>query len=206
MFLHVPRAAGTSIISTLRNVCPMTSYAGKAWDAVEYGVRKEDGAPYYAKDHSVGIPGFCKLYPVVACARNPYARELSYYLWNRRHPASNHPVHIAASAFSFSRYMEFRLKYRQYDSFATRLFGTQSDFLRDVSYTMILPFEQINEAFTLFCETVGITPVPLGLSRDTDSAPYDPLELYTLRAKRLVQEWAADDFTTFGYDPNLLPW
>lgn len=197
VFIHNPRTGGTSFIETLKTKCPLTSYTSQEWQAKL--------KPYYVKDHSVDIPEMCREYPVVAACRNPYLRELSYYLWNRRHPTSNLPCHIAAAAMDFTRYMEFRLWYDDYDPFHKRMFANQSGFLAGVPCTTMLRFERLGEDFASMTDSLLGVQLPLVLSNDTASGRYDPAEMYSLKAVRLVREYAAEDFERFNYDPEDIP-
>ncbi len=195
VFFHNPRTAGTSMIKTLRAQCDLRPYHA--------GVEVEN----YVADHSTDVHRDCRDYPTIAAVRNPFQRELSHYLWHRRHVAAGHPVQLAARFMLFPAYMDFmhRTNLRYYDDFHARMFGLQSRFFLRVGVTHTVRYENLQADFAGVTGRLFGKPVPLGHSSDTRSPAYCLQDHYDDETMELVQLYAGADFIKYGYDPNVLP-
>jgi hypothetical protein len=151
---------------------------------------------HWVKDHGVDIPGGKRHWPVVAFVRNPYARELSFYLWHQRHDRD--PVHLAAKAWNFKRFMRWRINHMPNTHILRRTTGTQSRYLLG-THAKILRYEDLPGAFE------DLFDVPLHHSHETANQEFDPLEYYDDETMELMRCYAGADFLNYGYDPEVLP-
>ena len=170
LFVHIPKTAGNSIQSALRDYSEDQLVAlRKEQDGIErFGLRNPK---YNLKKHSVlkeyhdalGHEQFADLYKFT-CVRNPWDRMVSYYFtptqnpetWNRKKFRE-----IISKAVSLADYL--RLDNSERDPFA--------------NVDCIMRFENLADEFRAVCDTIGIPPPALPRynrsSRDHYSKYYD---------------------------------
>jgi len=170
LFVHIPKTAGNSIQSVLRDYSEDQLIAlRKEQDGIErFGLRS---TKYKIKKHStlneyhdaLGDEQFRDLYKFT-CVRNPWDRMVSYYFtptqnpetWNRKKFRE-----IISKAVSLADYL--RLDNGEGDPFA--------------NVDCIMRFENLADEFRAVCNTIGISPPALPRynrsSRDHYSKYYD---------------------------------
>ena len=170
LFVHIPKTAGNSIQSVLRDYSEDQLIAlRKEQDGIErFGLRS---TKYKIKKHStlneyhraLGEEQFRDLYKFT-CVRNPWDRMVSYYFtptqnpetWNRKKFRE-----IISKAVSLADYL--RLDNGEGDPFA--------------NVDCIMRFENLADEFRAVCNTIGIPPPALPRynrsSRDHYSKYYD---------------------------------
>jgi len=184
LFVHIPKTAGNSIQSALRDYSEDQLVAlRKEQDGIErFGLRNPN---YKIKKHStlgeyrdaLGSEQFRNLYKFT-CVRNPWDRMVSYYFTPTQSPETwdrKRFREIISKAVSVADYL--RLDPGEEDPFA------------NVDY--IMRFENLADDFRTVCETLGISPVTLPRynrsSREHYSKYYDE-ELRGLVRMRFAAE------------------
>lgn len=170
LFVHIPKTAGNSIQSVLRNYSEDQLVALRSeQDGIErFGLRNPN---YKIKKHStlseyhdaLGDDQFRNLYKFT-CVRNPWDRMVSYYFtptqnpetWNRKKFYA-----VISKAISVPDYLRFD--------------GGEKDPFANVNY--IIRFENLADDFRAVCKAIGISPPTLPQynrsSRDHYSKYYD---------------------------------
>ena len=190
LFVHIPKTAGNSIQSALRDYSEDQLVAlRKEQDGIErFGLRNPN---YNIKKHStlreyrdaLGDEQFRSLYKF-ACVRNPWDRMVSYYFtptqnpekWDRKKFRG-----IISKAVSIADYL--RLDRDEEDPFA------------NVDY--IMRFENLAEDFRTVCGTLGISPETL--PRYNRSRREHFSEYYDDELRELVRARFAAEIERFGY-------
>ena len=190
LFVHIPKTAGNSIQSVLRDYSEDQLVAlRKEQDGIErFGLRNPK---YKLKKHSM-LREYCDalareqfrdLYKFT-CVRNPWDRMVSYYFtptqnpetWNRKKFRE-----IISKAVSLADYL--RLDNGEGDPFA--------------NVDCILRFENLADEFRAVCNTIGIPPPALPRynrsSRDHYSKYYDD------ELRELVRARFAAEIERFNY-------
>jgi sulfotransferase famil protein len=190
LFVHIPKTAGNSIQSALRDYSEDQLVAlRKEQDGIErFGLRNPK---YKIKKHStlheyrdaLGDKQFGSLYKFT-CVRNPWDRMVSYYFTPTQSPENFDRKkfrRIISEAVSIADYL--RLDRDEEDPFA------------NVDYVM--RFENLAEDFRAVCGTLDISPATLPRynrsNREHYSKYYDD-ELRQLATKRFALE-----IERFGY-------
>jgi len=190
LFVHIPKTAGNSIQSVLRDYSEDQLIAlRKEQDGIErFGLRS---TKYKIKKHStlneyhraLGEEQFRDLYKFT-CVRNPWDRMVSYYFtptqnpetWNRKKFRE-----IISKAVSLADYL--RLDNGEGDPFA--------------NVDCIMRFENLADEFRAVCSTIGIPPPALPRynrsSRDHYSKYYDD------ELRELVRARFAAEIERFSY-------
>jgi len=191
LFVHIPKTAGNSIQSVLRDYSEDQLVAlRKEQDGIErFGLRNPE---YKIKKHStlseyreaLGDAQFGNLYKFT-CVRNPWDRMVSYYFtptqsqetWNRKKFRG-----IISKAVSVADYL--RLSDDEHDPFA------------NVDY--IMRFENLTDDFRTVCDVLGISSAMLPhynrSNRDNHYSTYYDDEL-----RELVRTRFAAEIQRFGY-------
>jgi Sulfotransferase family len=190
LFVHIPKTAGNSIQSVLREYSEDEIVALRAeQDGIErfglrnpkYKVRKHSTLAEYRA--ALGDARFGELYKF-ACVRNPWDRMVSYYFtptqqmdaWNRKKFKR-----VISSAVSIADYL--------------RLDQNEDDPFKNVDY--VIRFENLAEDFRTLCGTLGLSPVSLPQynrsNRDHYSSYYDD------ELRELVRARFAPEIERFGY-------
>jgi Sulfotransferase family len=190
LFVHIPKTAGNSIQSALRDYSEDQLVAlRKEQDGIErFGLRNPK---YKVKKHStlreyrdaLGDEQFCNLYKFT-CVRNPWDRMVSYYFtptqspenWDRQKFRG-----IISKAVSIADYL--------------RLDGDEEDPFANVDY--IMRFENLAEDFRTVCGTLGISPATLPRYNRSRREHYS--KYYDDELRKLVRALFAAEIERFGY-------
>jgi hypothetical protein len=190
LFVHIPKTAGNSIQSVLRDYSEDEVVAlREEQDGVErFGLRNPR---YKVKKHSMlaeyrtalGEVEFANLYKFT-CARNPWDRMVSYYftptqkaeVWNRKKFRK-----IILSAASVADYL--RLEKGKEDPFA------------NVNY--IMRFENLVDDFRTVCAALDISPTTLPRYNRSKREHYS--KYYDDELRELVRARFAAEIERFGY-------
>lgn len=190
LFVHIPKTAGNSIQSVLRDYSEDQLVAlRKEQDGIErFGLRN---AKYKIKKHSklseyhhaLGDEQFRDLYKFT-CVRNPWDRMVSYYFtptqntetWNREKFRE-----IISKAVSVADYL--RLRNGEKDPFA------------NVDY--IMKFENLVDDFRSVCKAIGISPPALPQYNRSSREHYS--KYYDDELRELVRAQFAPEIKRFGY-------
>ena len=190
LFVHIPKTAGNSIQSVLRDYSEDELVAlRKEQDGIErFGLRNPK---YKIKKHStlseyydaLGDQQFGKLYKFT-CVRNPWDRMVSYYFtptqtaetWNRKKFRE-----IISKAVSVAEYL--------------RLDDGQGDPFANVDY--IMRFENLADDFGTVCTTIGVPPPALPQFNRSTREHYS--KYYDDRLRDLVRDRFAAEIKRFNY-------
>ena len=190
LFVHIPKTAGNSIQSILRDYSEDQLVAlRKEQDGIErFGLRNPN---YKIKKHStlseyrdaLENEQFRVLYKFT-CVRNPWDRIVSYYFtptqspetWDRKKFGE-----IISKAVSVADYL--------------RLDPAEEDPFANVNY--IIRFENLADDFRTVCGTLGISPATLPRYNRSSREHYS--KYYDAELRRLVQTRFAAEIERFGY-------
>jgi hypothetical protein len=190
LFVHIPRTAGNSIQSVLRDYSEDEIVALRAeQDGIErfglrnprYKVRKHSTLAEYRA--ALGKAQFGNLYKFT-CVRNPWDRMVSYYFtptqqvesWDRKKFKR-----VISSAASIADYL--------------RLDKNEDDPFKNVD--CVIRFENLAEDFQALCATLGISPI--GLPRYNRSNRDHYSNYYDDELRELVRERFVQEIERFGY-------
>jgi hypothetical protein len=190
LFVHIPKTAGNSIQSALRDYSEDQLVAlRKEQDGIErFGLRNPK---YKIKKHStlreyreaLGDEQFRSLYKFT-CMRNPWDRMISYYFTPTQSPENwdrKKFQRIISEAVSVADYL--RLDRDEEDPFA------------NVDYVM--RFENLAEDFRAVCGTLGISPATLPRYNRSNREHYS--KYYDDELRELVRKRFAREIERFGY-------
>ena len=190
LFVHIPKTAGNSIQSALRDYSEDQLVAlRKEQDGIErFGLRNPK---YKIKKHStlreyreaLGDEQFRSLYKFT-CMRNPWDRMISYYFTPTQSPENwdrKKFQRIISEAVSVADYL--RLDRDEEDPFA------------NVDY--IMRFENLAEDFRTVCGTLGISPATLPRYNRSNREHYS--KYYDDELRELVRKRFAREIERFGY-------
>ena len=190
LFVHIPKTAGNSIQSVLRDYSEDELVALRSeQDGVErFGLRNPK---YKIKKHStlaeyreaLGNEQFRSLYKFT-CSRNPWDRMVSYYFtptqspetWNRKKFQG-----IISKAVSVADYI--------------RLGPGEEDPFANVDYVM--RFENLAGDFRTVCAALDISPTALPQYNRSNREHYS--KYYDDELRELVRERFAAEIERFGY-------
>jgi Sulfotransferase family len=190
LFVHIPKTAGNSIQSALRDYSEDQLVAlRKEQDGIErFGLRNPK---YKVKKHStlseyrdaLGSEQFRGLYKF-ACVRNPWDRMVSFYFTPTQNPETWDREKfrgIISQAVSVADYL--------------RLDRSDEDPFANVDY--IMRFENLAEDFHTICGTLGISPVPLPRYNRSTREHYS--KYYDDELRELVRTRFAAEIERFHY-------
>jgi hypothetical protein len=190
LFVHIPKTAGNSIQTALRDYSEDQLVAlRKEQDGIErFGLRNPN---YKIKKHSalaeyrdaLGNEQFRDLYKFT-CVRNPWDRMVSYYFtptqtpetWDRRKFRK-----IISKGVSVGDYL--------------RLDNGEGDPFANVDY--IMRFENLTEDFLTVCRTLAISPPALPRYNRSSREHYS--KYYDDELRELVRTRFAAEIERFGY-------
>jgi Sulfotransferase family len=189
LFVHIPKTAGNSIQSALRNYSEDELVAlRKEQDGIErFGLRN----PIYpVKKHSIlaeyraalGDAEFGKLYKFT-CVRNPWDRMVSYYFtptqhqgtWNRKKFKD-----VISKVLTAADYLRL---------------GKSEDPFGNVNY--IMRFENLQDDFRTVCAALDISPETLPQYNRSNREHYS--RYYDDELRELVRERFGTEIGRFGY-------
>jgi hypothetical protein len=190
LFVHIPKTAGNSIQSVLRDYSEdeLVALRGEQDGVERFGLRNPK---YKLKKHStladyraaLGETEFGNLYKFT-CVRNPWDRMISLYFtptqnaagWDRKKFR-----HLIVKALPVSDYL--RLNERENESF------------ENVDY--ILRFENLEDDFLSLCAALDISPVVLPKYNRSNREHYS--KYYDVELRELVRARFAAEIKRFGY-------
>ena len=190
LFVHIPKTAGNSIQSILRNYSEdeIVVLRGEQDGIERFGLRNPN---YKIKKHStlaeyreaLGEDRFRKLYKFT-CVRNPWDRMVSYYFrptrdlmsWNRKEFKK-----MILNAFSVADYL--------------RLAEGEEDPFRNVDYVM--RFETLADDFRHVSAALDIPAAPLPQYNRSSREHY--AKYYDDELRELVRKRFAPEIERFGY-------
>ncbi|TIS53042.1 MAG: sulfotransferase family protein [Mesorhizobium sp.] len=200
IFIHVPKTAGTSIVSALMPWCqnPQRTQWRRLLshlpvpEAPEKALLREHNKAAWLRRK---IPGH--LYDGAykfAVVRNPYALAVSTY-YQRRDYLSRRRWHRSGVAdFStFLHYLERKNRLARVDQTSW-----VSDRHGNLIIDEVLRFETLADEFKALVERLGL-PGEVRLPRANVNAPYDYRAVYDDETKSMVRRLYARDFDRFGY-------
>jgi hypothetical protein len=190
LFVHIPKTAGNSIQSVLRNHSEDELVALRSeQDGVErFGLRNPK---YTIKKHStlaeyreaLGNAQFRSLYKFT-CVRNPWDRMVSYYFTPTQKVTAWDPTkfrNVISRVLSVAEYL-------QLDKGQGNPFG-------NVDYVM--RFENLAGDFRTVCAALGISPTTLPQYNRSNREHYS--KYYDDELRELVRERFAAEIERFGY-------
>jgi hypothetical protein len=190
LFVHIPKTAGNSIQSVLRDYSEdeLVALRGEQDGVERFGLRNPR---YKLKKHStlaeyrtaLGEAEFGTLYKFT-CVRNPWDRMVSYYftptqkaeVWDRKKFRK-----IISSALSVADYLE--------------LDKSEEDPFGNVDY--IIRFENLVDDFRAVCAALGILPTTLPRYNRSNREHYS--KYYDEELRELVRGRFAAEIERFGY-------
>lgn len=190
LFVHIPKTAGNSIQSVLRDYSEDQLIAlRKEQDGIErFGLRNPK---YEIKKHStlreyrsaLGDEQFRNLYKFT-CVRNPWDRMVSYYFTPTQCPESWKPKKfrgIISKAVSIADYL--------------RLDALEEDPFANVDY--IMRFENLADDFRAVCRSLDISPTRLPQYNRSNREHYS--KYYDEELREFVRKRFAAEIERFGY-------
>jgi len=190
LFVHIPKTAGNSIQSVLRDYSEdeLVALRGEQDGIQRFGLRNPK---YKIKKHStlaeyraaLGDTEFDKLYRFT-CVRNPWDRMVSYYFT----PTQNT---IAWDRKKFRKAIVKVLSAADY----LRLDKGEKDPFANINY--IMRFENLADDFRAVCATLDISPAPLPRYNRSKREHYS--KYYDDELRELVGALFATEIERFGY-------
>jgi Sulfotransferase family len=190
LFVHIPKTAGNSIQSALRDYSEDQLVAlRKEQDGIErfglrnpkYKIRKHSTLAEYRA--ALGEGRFAKLYKFT-CVRNPWDRMVSYYFTPTQNTA-------AWDRKKFRKVIVKALPVADY----LRLNERDNDPFENVNY--IMRFENLADDFCTVCAALGISPVALPQYNRSSREHYS--EYYDDELRELVHTRFAAEIERFDY-------
>jgi hypothetical protein len=190
LFVHIPKTAGNSIQSVLRDYSEDELVAlRKEQDGVErFGLRNPK---YKIKKHStlseyydaLGHEHFSKLFKFT-CVRNPWDRMVSYYFTPTQNPETwnrERFLGIISDAVSVADYLRFD--------------DGEEDPFANVDY--IIRFESLADDFRAVCKAINISPPTLPQYNRSNREHYS--KYYDDELRELVRTRFAAEIERFNY-------
>lgn len=206
LFIHVPKAAGTSVAGAFAHLDLVRAYKRlkdpakrSAWitakDIPEAVFELEIHTPASHIKSVLGADRFNALYRF-AIVRNPWDMELSWYTYNAQTEAAPHHKQVTGYA-DFSDYV--RKHIAEHGSLLAN--GPQIKYVLDEDGAElvddILRYEEIDQGFATVIERLGLTGIELDRFNQSYHAPWT--EAYTPETFELVKPIALADADAFGY-------
>ncbi|MBT5241934.1 MAG: sulfotransferase family 2 domain-containing protein [Rhodospirillaceae bacterium] len=206
LFIHVPKAAGTSVAGALVHLDLVRAYKRlkdpakrAAWLATKDIPEAVLELPIHvtasrAKE-ALGTKEFEALYRFAA-VRNPWDMQLSWYTYNAQTETAPHHKRVIG-------YADFNDYVRKHLAEHGTLLGPspQTQFVYDKDgkqlVDTILRYEEIEEGFATVVDKLGITDIELDRFNQSYHAPWT--EAYALDTFEMVKQFAQPDADAFGY-------
>lgn len=206
LFIHVPKAAGTSIAGAFAHLDLVRAWKRlkdpakrAAWldsktiteDVLELPIHVTAAR---AKE-TLGAEKFNAMYRFAA-VRNPWDMQLSWYTYNAQTVTAPHHTRVIGYA-DFNDYVRKHLA--EHGSLLGPSPQTQYVFDEDGTQLVdtILRYEEIEEGFASVVERLALTGIELDQFNQSYHAPWT--EAYTLDTFELVKAIALPDADAFGY-------
>ncbi len=190
LFVHIPKTAGNSIQSTLRDYSEDQLVAlRREQDGIErfalrnpnYNIKKHSTlAEYY---NALGREQFRNLYKFT-CVRNPWDRMVSYYFTPTQTPETWDPKKFRKIIFKVVSVADY-----------LRLVNGEEDPFANVDY--IMRFENLADDFRTVCGTLEIAPATLPRYNRSSREHYS--KYYDNDLRELVRSRFAAEIDRFGY-------
>jgi hypothetical protein len=194
IFIHIPKAAGTSMVHALRRFSrpslPRRILQGAGLAAPTVPPLPDHATALGARD---ALPpdlfAACFKFAVV---RNPWAWQVSFFHYIRQH--RKHWQYASVSRLSFAEYLDWRIRSDKF---------LQKDFVTDESGNMLIDFvarfENLEEDAAQIFRKIGVdaTLPHRNRSRHDDYRSY-----YDDRTRELVADHFRDDIEMFQYSFN----
>ncbi len=190
LFVHIPKTAGNSIQSTLRDYSEDQLVAlRREQDGIErfalrnpnYNIKKHSTlAEYY---NALGREQFRNLYKFT-CVRNPWDRMVSYYFTPTQTPETWDPKKFRKIIFKVVSVADY-----------LRLVNGEEDPFANVDY--IMRFENLADDFRTVCGTLEISPATLPRYNRSSREHYS--KYYDNDLRELVRSRFAAEIDRFGY-------
>ena len=190
LFVHIPKTAGNSIQSVLRDYSEdeLVALRGEQDGIERFGLRN---STYKIKKHStlaeyraaLGVGRFAELYKFT-CVRNPWDRMVSYYFT----PTQNT---VAWDRKKFRKIISEALSVADY----LRLGKGKEDPFGNVNY--IMRFETLADDFRTVCAALDISPVALPRYNRSNREHYS--KYYDDELRELVRARFTAEIERFGY-------
>jgi Sulfotransferase family len=190
LFVHIPKTAGNSIQSVLRDYSEDQLVAlRKEQDGIErfglrnpnYKVKKHSTLSEYR--HALGDDRFRNLYKFT-CVRNPWDRMVSYYFTPTQNPE-------AWDRKKFGGIISKAVPLEDY----LRLDKDEQDPFANVDY--IMRFENLADDFSAVCAAIGVSPPTLPQYNRSTREHYS--KYYDDELRELVRSRFAAEIERFGY-------
>lgn len=207
LFVHVPKAAGTSIAGAFAHLDLMRAGRSQKDAAKRQAWIEGKGFPYAMLDlpiHAtasqvrdlIGVDSFSSLFKF-AVVRNPWDMELSWYTYNVQTVTAPHHARVTGYA-DFTDYVR-----RYLDEHGALLApGPQTKYVFDESGSeivdQVLRYEDLEAGFYSILDRLSLTGLLLDQFNQSYHAPWT--EAYTLETFDLVKSVALADAKAFGYD------
>ena len=190
LFVHIPKTAGNSIQSVLRDYSEdeLVALRGEQDGIERFGLRNPE---YKIKKHSMlaeyraalGVGRFAELYKFT-CVRNPWDRMVSYYFTPTQDT-------VAWDRTKFRKIISEALSVADY----LRLGKGEEDPFGNVNY--IMRFETLADDFRTVCAALDIPPVALPRYNRSNREHYS--KYYDDKLRELVRERFAAEIERFGH-------
>jgi hypothetical protein len=190
LFVHIPKTAGNSIQSILRDYSEdeIVALRGEQDGIERFGLRNPN---YKVRKHStlaqyrmaLGEERFRPLYKF-ACVRNPWDRMVSYYFTPTQQVE-------ALDRKEFRKIISKALSVADY----LRLYKGEADSFGNVDY--IMRFENLVDDFRAVCAALGISPTTLPQYNRSSREHYS--KYYNNELRELVRKRFAPEIERFGY-------
>lgn len=201
IFIHVVKAAGSSVTATL------TPYANRPETRLPNRVIRKLGL-------DVRLPGKYREFPVHIWAtrlrdrvsknffetafkftfvRNPWDWQVSLYHWYRDHP--DHLLHDVVGKMSFEDYARWRADTPPLFYQRNYLVDEKDDLLVDY----IGRFESLSADFAEICRKINVTPQLEQVNITRNRGGRDYRSYYTDTSAELIRKTYERDVTFFGY-------
>ena len=191
LFVHIPKTAGNSIQSILKNYSEdeVVALRGEQDGVERFGLRNPK---YKIRKHStlaeyrdaLGEAEFAKLYRFT-CVRNPWDRMVSYYFTPTQ----------KAEAWDPKKFRKIIVKALPVADYL-RLDGAGGDPFANVNY--IMRFEHLTDDFGVVCAALGISRTALPQYNRSNREHYS--RYYDDELRELVRTRFAAEIERFGYE------
>src|SRR5581483_7192196 len=190
LFVHVPKTAGNSIQSVLRDYSEdeLVALRGEQDGIERFGLRNPK---YKVKKHStlaeyrlaLGEKKFTELYKFT-CVRNPWDRVVSYYFTPTQKATEWDPKEFKKAIVRLMPVADY-----------LRLGEGGEDPFANVNY--IIRFENLADDFRAVCQAVDVSPASLPRYNRSNREHYS--KYYNAELRELVRARFAPEIERFGY-------
>ena len=194
LFIHIPKAAGTSVRSALEPYA-VTDYLAYSRGIEDYIGRQRRFPPHVSY---VGAAKVLKVnlneYYTFACVRNPWDRYVSMYEFVLATPT--HALHARCAEGGFGGFIgDVTGGKATFDSKHQIAFLARMPGMKPVAF--VGKVENIAEDFAVVCRALGLGDIELPVLNRTDHQHYRSYYTDTTRAQ--VANYCAQEIVTYGY-------